>query len=335
MKLVIFAKKVILLAFSLVMFFSFSTIKADAADGGEAFRLLYHDIKAVSLTDGDTGRIIHLNSEKDIQRVANCLNAFRYSESHPEEKSVGYQYMLSIEFKEGTANGAVLSYQFTENSIVVDGERLVAEGIPFGELVSLFSQEPEYLFEDVSSDDRFYNDISQVVENLIFVGLSASRFGTDELLTRAMAVTVLHRLAGSPSASENISFCDVKADSWYAEAVRWATENKIASGTDNAFLPDTPVTREEMAVMMHRYVQLESDANAAGDLSAYADGEDVSPWARKAMEWALLAGIMDCKTNVATENETILDPSGGISRADAAGMIRKLSDYINKLQAVV
>lgn len=69
-----------------------------------------------------------------------------------------------------------------------------------------------------------------------------------------MLPTVLHRMAGSPAVTRQLTVCDVAADAWYAEAVVWARENKVVNGiSDTEFAPDRAITREELVTMLYRY----------------------------------------------------------------------------------
>ena len=177
-------------------------------------------------------------------------------------------------------------------------------------------------FSDVSSGDPNYSDIAWAVENGIFFGVSESCFLPDQPLNRGMAVTVIHRMADCPQSQYDMQFQDIAAGSWYYEAVAWAAEQRIVLGvTDHTFLPTSEVTREQMAIMLYRFAKTEGIANAAGDLSGFSDGEDVSLWAREAVEWAVRSGVMDFKP------DQRLDPQGVVSRGDGAGMLRRFEQY--------
>jgi len=307
-----------------------------ATDGGKVFNLFYKDIETISIRDGDTGRTIYLEDEKDIQKAVDCLNAFHYDNKSLNMDAVGYQYMLQIEFKEERISGTVSSYQFTANSICVDGEKLISEKLSLSELIDFLPEKADYLFDDVSSDDRYYNDIKYVIQNGFFSGTSHSHFEPNTPLSRGMAVTIIHRLAGCPNAQKKVAFRDVETGSWYTKAVYWATETRIVSGVgNNTFLPTNLVTREQLAVMMYRYVQHEWNVNARGDLSEYTDGADVSLWAKEAMEWAIRSGIIHCKIDIVSKMDSVIDPQGEVSRADAAGMMRRLNEYIIKVQTAI
>ncbi len=74
--------------------------------------------------------------------------------------------------------------------------------------------------------------------------------------TRAMLVTILHRLEGTPAVSAGNPFKDVKSNQWYTDAVLWANENGIACGYGNGvFGPMDTLTREQFAAMLQRYNQ--------------------------------------------------------------------------------
>ena len=82
--------------------------------------------------------------------------------------------------------------------------------------------------------------------------------GTDPngTITRAQMVTMLWRAAGSPVAQSAGGFADVAADSYYAQAVAWAVERGITTGTGNgAFSPEDTCTRAQIAVFLMRGYQ--------------------------------------------------------------------------------
>ena len=77
-------------------------------------------------------------------------------------------------------------------------------------------------------------------------------------MTREQFVTMLHRYAGNPAATDReLHFSDTEKISAYArEAVRWAVENGILSGYgDGSFLPEGTATRAQAAGMLERYVK--------------------------------------------------------------------------------
>lgn len=148
-------------------------------------------------------------------------------------------------------------------------------------------------FLDVGKEHWAYGQISKVCQKGLFGGTGDGYFSPDKPMTRAMFVTVLHRYAGSPDAKE-ADFKDV-GDSWYTKAVAWAAENKIATGNgEGYFLPDSYITRGEMATILCRYKKGKSvDINTA---ESFRDAETIPQWGKEAIAWAVEKGIITGRT---------------------------------------
>ena len=107
-------------------------------------------------------------------------------------------------------------------------------------------------FSDVSANAYYYDAVLWAVENGITSGTSATTFAPDAAVTRGQTVAFLHRAAGSPAAS-GAEFSDVAADSYYAEAVAWASQNGITSGTgEGQFSPQALCTRSQIVTFLYR-----------------------------------------------------------------------------------
>lgn len=107
-------------------------------------------------------------------------------------------------------------------------------------------------FTDVSASDYYYNAVLWAVENGITTGVSADRFAPGATVSRAQTVTFLYRANGSPAAN-GASFGDVAADEYYANAVAWAVQNGITTGTGNGkFTPNAPCTRGQIVTFLYR-----------------------------------------------------------------------------------
>ena len=71
-----------------------------------------------------------------------------------------------------------------------------------------------------------------------------------------MVVTILWRIEGQPESAAKAGFEGVVAGTWYTETVDWAAEQGIVSGYSRTeFAPETPVTREQFAVMFYNYAK--------------------------------------------------------------------------------
>ena len=108
-------------------------------------------------------------------------------------------------------------------------------------------------FRDVPDDAYYHDAVLWAVEQGITKGTSDDAFSPDAPCTRAQVVTFLYRAAGSPGTTAELAFKDVAADAWYADAVRWAVEQEITTGTSaDTFSPNKTCTRAEVVTFLHR-----------------------------------------------------------------------------------
>ena len=104
-----------------------------------------------------------------------------------------------------------------------------------------------------------------VIENGLMVGTTSTTFAPKDTLTRAMLVTVLYRMAGSPAVDAPSGFTDVADGQWYSDAIAWAAANGIVNGVGgNKFAPSEPVTREQLAAIFFRYAKAEERLSRCG-----------------------------------------------------------------------
>lgn len=110
-------------------------------------------------------------------------------------------------------------------------------------------------FVDVASSDYFYKPVLWAVENKITSGATSTAFDPNASCTRGQAVTFLWRCAGKPKAENpNNPFTDVTEDYYYYDAVQWAVEEGITSGTSaTTFSPEDTCTRGQIVTFLYRY----------------------------------------------------------------------------------
>lgn len=109
-------------------------------------------------------------------------------------------------------------------------------------------------FTDLDKNAYYYNAVLWAVEQGIASGISAEKFGPDEICSRAQIITFLYRQAGSPTVNGN-SFNDVGTSSYYTSAVKWAVARDITSGTSStAFSPESQCTRGQIVTFLYRYM---------------------------------------------------------------------------------
>ncbi|MBD9220550.1 MAG: hypothetical protein EGQ46_00025 [Clostridiales bacterium] len=119
------------------------------------------------------------------------------------------------------------------------------------------SPEPKNMsnFSDVPADSYYAKAVAWAVENGITTGTGDGKFSPDATCTRAQSVTFLFR-ASKASANGAPAFSDVAATAYYAEAVKWATDNGITNGIgDNLFGSDNDCTRAQIVTFLYRMYQ--------------------------------------------------------------------------------
>ncbi|MCL2563211.1 MAG: S-layer homology domain-containing protein [Oscillospiraceae bacterium] len=178
-------------------------------------------------------------------------------------------------------------------------------------------------FPDVPVRAWYFDAIRYVYANGIMQG-SGGRFTPGGTLSRAMLVTVLYRIEGSPEVDRRQVFDDVPSYAWYADAILWANENGIVLGVGgNRFNPGGNISRQEMAVMLYNYARFKGYDMAVPDVplsAVFSDYAQVAHWARSAAGWVAHNQIMQGHGGQ-------FSPGGTATRAECAVMLRNFVDY--------
>ncbi len=156
-------------------------------------------------------------------------------------------------------------------------------------------------------------------------GTGEDTFSPDSTMSRAMLVTILYRAAGSPKVSGTCKFNDVPADAYYYDAVIWASDNGIVTGTSSTtFSPNRDVNREQVAAFLHRFAKYSGEnVSASGSLSGYTDQSSVSSYAIEPITWAVQRGYITSSS----ATDRVLSPGGNATRAQVAVMIHRFLTY--------
>lgn len=177
-------------------------------------------------------------------------------------------------------------------------------------------------FTDVASDAWYAQAVAYVYRQDLMSGTAQNQFSPDLTTNRAMLVTILYRLAGSPAVDGGSAFTDVAGGDWFASGVAWASANGIVTGYgDGRFGPNDPITREQMAAILYRYAGFAGQSTAGqADLSGYTDAGQVSPYAAEPMGWAVDRGLI---TGVSAGT---LAPGGSATRAQVATILMRFCE---------
>ena len=175
-------------------------------------------------------------------------------------------------------------------------------------------------FIDLDSSAWYADGVLWALENGVMQGISPKYFSPNGDTTRAMIVTMLWRMEGSPAYVGMSEFTDVDNEQWYGQAVRWASAEGIVEGYSNTkFGPNDAVTREQLAAILYRYAQYKkANVSASADLGNFNDAASVSGWAVSAMQWAVGSGIINGM-------DGNLVPAGNATRAQVATMLMRYS----------
>ena len=111
-------------------------------------------------------------------------------------------------------------------------------------------------FTDVQPSDYYYNAVLWAVEQGITTGLNATTFGPDVTVTRGQVATFLYRAASAAKSNTFNPFTDVKTTAYNYDAILWAYDNRITTGTsDTTFSPGAYCTRAQIVTFLYRYYQ--------------------------------------------------------------------------------
>lgn len=133
-------------------------------------------------------------------------------------------------------------------------------------------------FTDIAADAYYTQPVAWAVAQGITSGTTSTTFSPNSACTRAQIITFLWRAAGSPEPEAPCAFTDVKTDAYYAQAVAWAAEKGMVSGS--TFSPDAPCTR----LMAVEFMWKQAGSPSAADASF----SDVSS---DAVNWAVETGV--------------------------------------------
>lgn len=181
--------------------------------------------------------------------------------------------------------------------------------------------DPACPFADVAPGTWYYDAVQYAYEHGLMSGTGEGQFSPDLATSRGMIVTILYRLAGSPSVSGGSAFPDVIQGDWYASGVAWASANGVVSGyPDGTFGPNDPITREQMTAILYQFARSQGKLDSGrADLSAFADADAISSWAQESMSWAVAKGL------IGGVSADMLSPGGSTTRSQAAVILTAFS----------
>ena len=181
----------------------------------------------------------------------------------------------------------------------------------------------EYI--DVSENHWFYEGVHKAKRYGLMYGTGGDTFEPYSYVRRAHVAQVLYRMAGEPLAAYEQKFSDVSPTDWFGNGITWAANTKLITGyPDGTFKPNQVITREDLAVLLYRYIG-SPESSGAASLDEFADGDKVSNYARDAVIWAVGEGLIQ------GYDDRTIQPQGVATRAELAVLLVRFYDVVNGL----
>ena len=174
----------------------------------------------------------------------------------------------------------------------------------------LYDMNSKKPFTDINGN-AYKADIEYCFNAGLMNGIGNQKFNPGGKFNRAMLVTTMYRLAGSPKVSGSSSFTDAPKGTWYSDALKWAEDKGIAGGYGNGkFGPEDDITPEQIWVFLYRFSNLMGyDVKSSSELSAFSDAAKIDSWALDAAKWAASKTMIkpsDGKLNAASASSRAL-----------------------------
>lgn len=177
------------------------------------------------------------------------------------------------------------------------------------------------IFTDIAKDAWYEKPIQFVYDKGWMTGSGKDTFSPNQNASRGQIITILYRMAGSPKIEFNSQFEDVMAKDYFANAIAWAVQNKIASGYGaERFGANDNITREQFVVLLYRMANDKKTNATESFLESFKDKNDVSSYALEAFNWTVSKGIIN------GEGSQMLSPKGNATRSQIAAIFMRYSE---------
>ena len=216
---------------------------------------------------------------------------------------------------------------------------MLASVLPMGALAAALP------FTDVPQDAWYYPVVREAYEKGITNGVTRTTFEPNATVTREQFLVMLfraadvrldliHQVVSDPSDMffSAMGFADVAKGAWYTDAVYAAWVMEVTNGVDAAhFGVGQPITREQMATMAERFMEVRLHVAlkaAEHPAAAFSDADQVSEWAKEAVEAMRIAGILQ------GDDQQRVNPKSHATRAEAAAVILRLAGASERVSFV-
>jgi len=197
---------------------------------------------------------------------------------------------------------------------------LILAAVMLTAALPVIAAENDLPFTDVGAKKWYYDAVATAYTEGIMQGKTDTTFAPMENMTRAQLVTILSRLvfADTTGKGASLSFTDVKAKAWYADAVGWAVEKGLVTGyEDNTFRPNANVLRQELAVLFARFLDFYFIELPEESTATLADSKKFPGWAADSINKLCLTGL------VGGDQNGKFNPKASATRAEIATILTR------------
>jgi len=163
-------------------------------------------------------------------------------------------------------------------------------------------------------DNWAYTQITDLMQRGIVSGYEDKTFKPDNNVARAEFMVMINKAFGY-NLTKEISYTDVKAGDWFYNDVAIASAaGYIAGYADGSMQPNSPVTREQAAVMLAKVLALDTSGYK---LLSFTDTNTIGAWSINSV-----SALFDAKM-ISGYLDGTFKPANPINRAEAAVLIGK------------
>ena len=310
----------------------------------------------MSIMENETAEEYAETVKKDYKLSVSCIEgwtgkkpetvAYPYSKRSTESdelvlENTGYKILMAGEGARGTAANYFVKGCDITNQLMLLSRPCRMEGTPIGTYLERIDKKDagngvnkntDYLkvqntdeiasdyqiFDDVAKDSWFSGSVYYSYLNGMMKGVGNNSFAPNDNINRAMAATLLNRLAGNKVQESNIRFADAEGSEWWYDSAVWAVENEILTVfEDKDFKPDEPISRELLAKAMYNCAKyLKLDMSMKADITQFTDADSISEENKEAVSWTVANGIF--KGNA----DGTFNPRGNVTRVEMSMVLR-------------
>ena len=310
----------------------------------------------MSMMENETAENFAKTVKKDYELSVSCIEgwtgkkpetvAYPYSKRSAESDEIvlgntGYKILMAGEGARGTAANYFVKGCDIENQLTLMSRPCRMDGTPIGTYLERIDEKDaqngvnkntdflnvkdtdeiasDYqIFDDVAKESWYSGSVYYSYLNGLMKGVGNNNFAPNDNINRAMAATLLNRLAGNAVQESDSGFADSEGSEWWYASAVWANENGILTAFDDKeFKPNQPIKRELLAKAMYNCAEyLKLDMSGKADITRFTDYRSISEENKEAVSWAVANGIFNGNA------DGTFNPAGNVTRAEMSMVLR-------------